>query len=156
MALPRQAAQTAAALGATSALRKPEPEPSPGPEALQILPEISQPRGNHGARCPYAPGRGSWPQPAPHGTHAVPSPGQGSAGWLWGWWHGRSRLTVQGQVLEALGGVPPSKTFLASCSPELHLLRTPGWEWRGGAGWGVQMKPDPNPTEMELCTIPVS
>lgn len=36
MALPRQAAQTAAALGATSALRKPEPEPSPGPEALQI------------------------------------------------------------------------------------------------------------------------
>lgn len=129
MALPRQAAQTAAP-GATSALRKPEPEPSRGRRRCGSSRRFPGRVGitERGVLMPRT-------QPAPHGAHGVPSPCQGSAGWLWGRWHGRSLLPVQGQAHAG--------------SAETGTGRG------GGAGWGVQMKPDPNPAQTELCTIPV-
>lgn len=59
MALPRQAAQTAVP-GATSALHKPEPEPSLGLEALRILRSFPSCVGitEHGVLMPQAPAAG--------------------------------------------------------------------------------------------------
>lgn len=66
--------------------------------------------------------------------------GQGSAGWLWGWWHGRSHGARPASG--GTGGVPPS---LASGSPKLHLLRPSGWEWGGGGRLGCAEEAGPKP-----------
>lgn len=73
---------------------------------------------------------------------------------------------MQGQVVPALqkqalvggGGVSTQQSFLGQLVLRAAFTETRGWEWRGEreARLGVQMKPDPNSAQMELCTIPVS
>lgn len=55
-------------------------------------------------------------------------------------------------------GVSTQQSFLGQLVLRAAFTETPGWEWRGerAARLGVQMKPDPNPAQTELCTIPVS